>query len=144
MKKKEILLPFLTHPAYQKIAKIMKLTCAFMLILSLHVSAGTYSQDRITLKLQAADIKKALNTIERKSSYRFLYNEALVAKKPKINLDVTDEEVTTVLDQIFLGSGIAYRIMQNKLIVLKAAAEITDLKESRVNVLTKNWRGIIE
>ena len=132
MKKKEILLPFLTHPAYQKIAKIMKLTCAFMLILSLHVSAGTYSQDRITLKLQAADIKKALNTIERKSSYRFLYNEALVAKKPKINLDVTDEEVTTVLDQIFHGSGIAYRIMQNKLIVLKAAAEITDLKEIRV------------
>ena len=101
MKKKEILIPFLTHAAYQKIAKIMKLTCAFILILSLHVSAGTYSQDRITLKLQAADIKKALNTIERKTNYRFLYNEALVARKPKINLDVTNQEVTTVLDQIF-------------------------------------------
>ena len=133
MKKKEILIPFLTHAAYQKIAKIMKLTCAFILILSLHVSAGTYSQDRITLKLQAADIKKALNTIERKTNYRFLYNEALVARKPKINLDVTNQEVTTVLDQIFQGSGIAYKVMQNRLVVLKAAADITEVQEIRVS-----------
>jgi hypothetical protein len=36
----------------------MKLTFAFMLLACMHVSAGTYSQDRITMKLKAADIKE--------------------------------------------------------------------------------------
>jgi TonB-linked SusC/RagA family outer membrane protein len=119
MKKKETLLPFLKLPAYQKILKIMKLTCAFLLFACLHVSAGTYSQDRVTLQLKGTDIKKALKTIERKTSYRFLYNENLVMDKHKITLDVTNAEVTAVLDKIFDGSGIGYRVLDNKLVVLK-------------------------
>lgn len=113
----------------------MKLTTAFLLLACMHVWAGTYSQDRITLKLQGADIKKALSTIERKTSYRFLYNEALVANKPKISLDVTNAEVTSVLDQILQGSGIGYRVMDNKLVVLKSAAvgEKIEVQEVRVN-----------
>src|SRR5215212_8027 len=111
MKKKELLFPFLRHSSYQKLVRIMKLLSAFMLLICMHVSAGTYSQDRVTLKLKAADIKKALNTIERKTSYRFLYNEALLANKHKISLDVVNAEVTNVLEQIFEGSGIGYRVL---------------------------------
>ena len=61
MKKREKLLPFITPPSYQKIVKIMKLTCAFMLLACLHVSAGTYPQDRVSLKLNGTEIKQALN-----------------------------------------------------------------------------------
>lgn len=134
MKKRELLLPFLTNPVFQKISKIMKLTCALMLLACLHVSAGTYSQDRITLKLQSSDIKKALNTIERKTNYRFLYNESLVTKKSKINLDVTEAEITSVLDHIFQNMGISYRVLDNKLVVLKSASggEIMEVKEVRI------------
>ena len=113
----------------------MKLTFAFMLLACMHVSAGTYSQDRITLKLKAADIKKALNTIERKTSYRFLYNEALLANRNKVSIDVNNAEVTNVLEQIFEGSGIGYRVLENKLVVLKSgmANEAIRVQEVRVS-----------
>src|SRR5215211_4656417 len=131
MKKRETL-PFLKHPAYQKLLKIMKLSSAFLLLACLHVHAGTYSQERITIKLQAADIKKALNTIERKSSYRFLYNESLLSKKAKVNIEATNEEVTSILNQIFQGTGIGYRILQNNLVVLRMAEEAANIKELRI------------
>ena len=100
----------------------MKLTCALILIACLHVSAGTYSQDRITLKLGSVDIKKALAAIEKKSGYRFLFNESVMTNKPKVSVDVTNAEITTVLNDICINNGIAYRILQNNLIVLKDAA----------------------
>ena len=84
------------------------------------------------MKLQGDDIKKALTTIERKSSYRFLYNEALIANKARVNLEVTNADIATVLNQIFQGSGIGYRVLQSKLVVLRAAAEAENIKELRV------------
>jgi TonB-linked SusC/RagA family outer membrane protein len=88
----------------------------------MHVSAGTYSQDRITLKLGSADIKKVLAIIEKRSDYRFLFNEALMAGKPRVSVNVTDAEITTVLNDICLSNGIAYHILKNNLIVLKEAS----------------------
>jgi hypothetical protein len=92
--------------SYLKIARLMKLVCALMLLCCLHVSAGGYTQDRITLNLESADLKKVLVAIEKKSSYRFLYNQALFANKPKVDVHVTNAEITTVLNTIFSGSGI--------------------------------------
>lgn len=127
--------PFLYPPSVLKIIRIMKLTCVFVLLTCLHVSAKTYSQDLITLKVQAVNIKNVLSAIERKTSYRFLYNEALVANKQKVSLDVINSQVTTVLDQIFTNSGIGYRVLDNKLIVLKSApaGELVEVKEVRVS-----------
>ena len=106
-----------------------------MLIACLHVSAGTYSQDRITLKLGSADIKKVLAAIEKKSDYRFLFNESIMANKPRVTVNVTNAEITTVLNDICLNNGIAYHILKNNLIVLKEAAlgaeiEIPDIQVS--------------
>ena len=103
-----------------------------MFIACLHVSAGTYSQNRITLKLNSADIKKVLAAIEKKSDYRFLFNESIMANKPKVSVNVINAEITTVLNDICLNNGIAYRILQNNLIVLKDGSlglvtEIPDL-----------------
>lgn len=100
----------------------MKLTCALILIACLHVSAGTYSQDRITLKLGSADIKKVLAAIEKKSDYRFLFNESIMANKPRVSVNVTNADITTVLNDICLNNGIAYHILKNNLIVLKEAS----------------------
>jgi TonB-linked SusC/RagA family outer membrane protein len=137
MKKREKLLPFLTHPAYQKIAKIMKLTCAFMLLACIHVSAGTYSQDRVSLKLNGTEIKQALNTIERKTSYRFLYNEMLLLNKPRVSINVINAEVMDVLNQILNGSGIGFRLLNNKLVVLKPLNGNNQIQLQEVRVTGK-------
>lgn len=96
----------------------MKLMFLFIFLTCLQVSAKTYSQ-RITVNLQDADLKKALAIIERKSNYHFLYNEAVIANKPKIDINVKDAEITSVLDKILVANGINYRILENNLIVLR-------------------------
>jgi TonB-linked SusC/RagA family outer membrane protein len=113
----------------------MKLMCVLILIACLHVSAGTYSQDRITLKLNSAEIKKVLAAIEKKSDYRFLFNESIMVNKPRVTVNVANAEITTVLNDICLTNGIAYHILRNNLIVLKDAAlgqmmEIPDITVS--------------
>ena len=69
---------------YLKIARIMKLITALLLFTCLQVSARGWSQDRITLKMDATDIKKVLLAIEKKSDYRFLFTEDAVKGKPKV------------------------------------------------------------
>ncbi len=115
--------------------KVMKLTVSLILFACLQVSARTYSQDRITLRLEAAQIKKVLSAIEKKSDYRFLYNDDLLVNKPKVDVNVTNEEVTNVLDDIFSGNGIAYKVLDNKLIVLRAAVanEVVEIMDIRVS-----------
>lgn len=133
MKKNHYGLPVRGRPVQLKLIRIMKLTFAFLLLCCLHVSAGVVSQTRVTLKLDKVDLKNALAAIEKKSSYRFLYNEALVKNDMRITLNANNEEVTSVLDKILTGSPLTYQVMENYLVVLKhasAAAEIPDIRVS--------------
>ncbi|HEY0677806.1 MAG TPA: TonB-dependent receptor [Chitinophagaceae bacterium] len=115
----------------------MRLTAALILFACLHVSAGTLSQDRISLKLQSADLKKVLAAIEKKTDYRFLYNDALITNKPKVDINVTNEAVTAVLDQILQKTGIGYRVLDNKLVVLRPVAEDQPLDIQDVRITGK-------
>ena len=143
MKKREMSYAFNEHPRYLKIARIMKLTIVLTLFAFLQVSARTYSQERITLKLQSAELKKVLSTIEKKSNYRFLYNDAILSNQPKVNVDVTNEEVSHVLDFILANSGIGYKILENKMIVLKPveSSQVVEPVELRVTGTVRDSAG---
>jgi TonB-dependent starch-binding outer membrane protein SusC len=123
MKKNHYGLPARGRPVMLKLCRIMKLTFALILICCLHVSAGVVSQTRVTLKLDKVELKQALAAIEKKSSYRFLYNEALVRSGLKITLTANNEEVTSVLDRILSGTQLTYQLLENYLVVLKQAGE---------------------
>ena len=111
----------------------MKFVCAFMLLCSLHISAAGYTTERVTLNLESADLKKVLTEIQRKTSYRFLYNQALISNKSKVDIHVVDAEVTSVLNSLFEGKGIGYQILDNKLIVLKPSVNgQIEVREIRV------------
>src|SRR5438309_10870410 len=113
----------------------VKLTFLFVLLACIQVSAR--SQDRITINLQSTDLKKALTTIERKSNYHFLYNEAVIANKPKIDLSVRDAEINSVLDKILVANGISYRILNNNLVVLIAAGDHNEIAIADIRVSGK-------
>ena len=134
MKKNHYGLPARGRPVQLKLFRIMKLTFAFVLLCCLHVSAGVVSQTKVTLRLDKVELKKALATIEKKSSYRFLYNEALINADLRVSLNANNEEVTSVLDKIFTGTSVTYQVMENFLVVLKqagmAAAPVPDIRIS--------------
>ncbi|WEK37069.1 MAG: SusC/RagA family TonB-linked outer membrane protein [Candidatus Pseudobacter hemicellulosilyticus] len=103
----------------------MKLTAAILLITCLHVSAGVHSQSRITLNMESTDLKSVLAAIEKKTSYRFLYNQSLLSDDLRVNVRAADEEVLSVLDRLLLNTSLSYQLLQNNLIVLKKAGSGT-------------------
>ena len=107
------------HHRWLKFARIMKLTALCLLVACLQVSAGVYSQTRISLKLDNVNLKKAFTSIEKKSSYRFLYNQALVSENTNVDLTAVNEEVTSILDRILGNTSLSYEVLDNFLVVIK-------------------------
>jgi TonB-linked SusC/RagA family outer membrane protein len=107
------------HPNILTFLRIMKCTVAILLLACLQVSASGYSQNRITVKLHSVEMKTALSLIERKSDFRFLYNQELVSDLNRVEISAVNEEVTTVLDRLFENTPLSYQVLANNLVVLK-------------------------
>ncbi|MBO9199519.1 MULTISPECIES: TonB-dependent receptor [Niastella] len=102
----------------------MKLSFAIILLTCLHVSAGGFGQNRISVDFQSTQLKKALSFIERKSDFRFLYNENLVTNAPRITLTMVNAEVTEVLNRLLNNTGLSYQLMANNLVILKTSVAV--------------------
>ncbi len=122
-------------PGYRS-GRLMKLTGALLLICCLHVSAGGFTQDKVTLNAHSVELKKVLNEIQKQTSYRFLYNEALLTKK-KVDVNVTNADVSVVLNDVLSGKGIGYQILANKLIVLKSVADGVTIEVADIRITGK-------
>jgi TonB-linked SusC/RagA family outer membrane protein len=119
MKKIRTFPDFFGRPNLLKLALIMKLTVVILLVSALHVSAGVYSQSRVTINMQSADIKKVLAAIEQKTSYRFLYNQSLLASDQKVTVNAVNEEVLSVVTRLLQNTPLTYELLNNHLVVLK-------------------------
>lgn len=129
MEKKHSRIVSINTTGLLKVFMLMKLTIVFMLLTSLQLSAKVFSQNTITLKLQSADLKKALVQIEKKSSFRFLYNDDIVSSNQKVSFDADNMLVTDLLDNIFSGSALTYRVLNNNLVVVtKRNIETQDVR----------------
>ena len=96
----------------------MKLLIIFLFASFLHANAEGFSQQRVSLKVESADLKSVIGQIEKKSQYRFLYSPEILSKTGKISVNANNEYVPAILDKILEGSGISYKIMNGNLIVL--------------------------
>ncbi|MEO5594629.1 MAG: SusC/RagA family TonB-linked outer membrane protein, partial [Chitinophagaceae bacterium] len=130
--KKNYLVPLLfRRHDFLKTLLIMKLTTALLLFTCFQVSAKVYSQTRITLKLQSVELKKVLSLIERKSDFRFLYNDETVKSGMKVDVDANNTPVTDLLDKLFANRLLSYKILENNLVVITGKdMEVTETKVS--------------
>lgn len=115
----------------------MKLMIALLLIACLQVSAKGWSQDRITLKMSEAEIKKVLFAIEKRSDYRFLFSETAIKGKPRVNLDVVQAPIAEVLDRILANTGVSYKILGTNLVVLKEGVNAAAITSQEIKVSGK-------
>ncbi len=115
----------------------MKLTTALLLFACLQVSAKGWSQDRITLKMNATEIKKVLFAIEKRSDYRFLFTEEAIKGKPKVTVDVVQATVNEILDKVLANTGISYKVLGTNLVVLKENVSGTEMELQEIRVSGK-------
>ncbi|MCX6317828.1 MAG: TonB-dependent receptor [Bacteroidetes bacterium] len=137
MKKTETVAVSAKALIYLKIARIMKLTIALLLIACLQVSAKGWSQDKITLNMNETELKKVLFAIEKKSDYRFLFTEDIIKGKPRISVNVVNATLQEVLDKILANTGVTYKVLGSNLVVIKEGTDAAAITTQDVKITGK-------
>jgi hypothetical protein len=117
--KKKGMNAFLLSRQAKKLLLTMKLTFLMMMMGLLQVSATVYSQaTKFSFKAENKRVIEVLKEIEENSNFRFFYQNEQVNVERRVTLKVNNATVEEILDDVFKGQGIGYKVMEDFLIVL--------------------------
>ncbi|QGY43499.1 SusC/RagA family TonB-linked outer membrane protein [Maribellus comscasis] len=117
----------LNSRSVKKLLLTMKLTFLLLLIGLMQVSASVYSQStRFSFDLSDTKVVDVLKEIESKSEFRFFYQNEQIDVERKVNISVSDKTVEEILNELFNGYSIEYKIFSDKLILLGAEKAINN------------------
>ncbi|MBS1601373.1 MAG: TonB-dependent receptor [Bacteroidetes bacterium] len=102
----------------------MKLSMLFVLLGIFQARADVRAQGSITLNMQQTEIVKVLNKIEKKGEFRFLYNYELASLKKKVDVSFNNTDLKTVLQRLFAGTDLTYKLLENNLVVVMAGGGV--------------------
>jgi len=104
---------------WRKIGLVMKLTTIIYFICLMQVSATVYSQaTKFTFSMKNEQVVDVLRKIEDNSKFRFFYQNEQVNVNRRVTIKVNNATVEQILDEIFAGEGIGYKVMHDFLILL--------------------------
>jgi TonB-linked SusC/RagA family outer membrane protein len=118
MKKNRFIHEWDSH-SLMKTFRIMRITVFLLLASILQTFANdAYSQrTKLSLDFQGTKLVDALDEIESKTEFYFLFNEKLIDTGRKINMSVKNEKIDDVLEQLFAGTDVAYTVTDRKIIL---------------------------
>jgi len=104
----------------KKIARIMKLTTLFVLVVVLSVNATSYSQvTKLKLSLNNGFLVDALKQIEDQSDYYFYYNKDDIKEIRTDAVNVEDGDIKEVLQKLLQDTGLDYRMIDRYIVIKK-------------------------
>ncbi len=104
---------FMLNKAWRsKLLRTMRITITICLLwVSQVLALNTYSQNtRLSLNYSNISIRKVLQEIEDQTDFYFMYNGKFVDVERNVSIKVNDQPLTEVLDKLFVGTGISYKI----------------------------------
>jgi TonB-linked SusC/RagA family outer membrane protein len=116
----------------------MKLKILFIVILNTLAALTAIAQETVSLNLKSVDFKKVLKTIEKRSSYHFVYSDHKIPVNKKFTIKTSNQPVTGVLDELLANTGFAYKKLPNNLIVILLAGEQAESGQATGQVLDEN------
>ena len=109
---------------HRKLLLIMRLTAILTLVLTLQLSAKTYSQS-VTIKGKRLPLYDVFNSISRQTGYEFIYDEKLLEKAAPVNLNMNQASLTEVLNACLSSKLFNYSIV-DKTIVISPNTKVTE------------------
>jgi TonB-linked SusC/RagA family outer membrane protein len=106
---------------FNKLLLIMKLSVLLLFFTCLQLSAIVNSQT-VTLTAIDASLKSVLKEFHEQTGFNFFYDDDLLRKAGKVNIDLKDVPLEIALEECFEDSQIDYQIVDNT-IVLKSKPE---------------------
>jgi TonB-linked SusC/RagA family outer membrane protein len=116
---------FFNYKVLLKFIIIMKLTCFFIFITCLNVSASVFSQGKISMDVKKTKLSKVLKIIEEQSGYHFVYSSANVPVNKDVTMSVKNTHVSEILETIFSSTKLKFVISDNGLIIISRIQDIT-------------------
>ncbi len=113
-------------------------------LLSLFSFVEAYGQEqRVTVNLKNASLKEVFNAIEKQTTYRFSYRNAVVDNKEDISISQTNASVPTVLNEALKNRSLDYKIVSSKMIVVsdKETSVQPSGKSRKLSGVVKDEKG---
>ncbi|HSZ34373.1 MAG TPA: SusC/RagA family TonB-linked outer membrane protein, partial [Puia sp.] len=109
-----------------KITSFMK--CSFLLVFValLRFTANAAGQTPVSIHMKNVEINQVFATLEKESGYHFLFNSRLPDLNKLVNVDVDNADIGEVLKNIFTGTNLQYKMLDNKLIVISSSDFVDD------------------
>lgn len=111
-----------------KIPLTMKLlSVLFILSINVAFAAHSYAQ-QTTLSLDVTNKKviDVLDEIEKQSEFRFYYNSKLIDVDRTVTVKVKKRAVFSILDEIFSGHDVEYKVLDKDVILTEKARDTSD------------------
>jgi TonB-linked SusC/RagA family outer membrane protein len=110
--------------AWQKTIKIMKLVTVLLLTGIMQIHAAVYSQNVYNFNVNNISVKQMFKQIEKSSKYTFFYRLDQVNVDKKINVELQDASIETVMKHVLKNQQLTFQVVDD-IIIIKP----TDAKE---------------
>jgi TonB-linked SusC/RagA family outer membrane protein len=122
------------------ILKTMKLTTILLLFSLLNVTANSFSQNsRLSLSLKDVSIQEVLDVLEKSTDLKFLYRNESISDR-KTSIKTRNASVEDILNEVFEGTGISYKLLSNNLVVI-AEEELLEKQEIKITGKVSDVEG---
>ncbi|MBK6283311.1 MAG: TonB-dependent receptor [Draconibacterium sp.] len=96
----------------------------------MQVSATVYSQaTKFNFKAENKQVVDVLKEIEESSNFRFFYIREQVGVERQVTVKANGATVEQILDKLFDGQGISYKVMDDNLVLLSPDKSITTIEK---------------
>ena len=131
---------------YKKL-RIMKLSFILCFLCMLQAYATSYSQTAtISLSMNNVKIEKVLDKIEEQSEFVFLYNQELVDLTKNISIDVSDKNISEVLNILFGAENIDFTVQDRQIILsptgMTGASKLSPLQQITITGTVIDSEGL--
>jgi TonB-linked SusC/RagA family outer membrane protein len=98
---------------------MLKFILVLIIVSSLQAFSKGYGQSKINVSFQNVPLKKAFKEIEKKSDYRFLYNDDVLDKNSlPASLNVVNASLDEAMAALLANTNLVYRLNENNLVIL--------------------------
>ncbi|MCE5174196.1 MAG: SusC/RagA family TonB-linked outer membrane protein [Bacteroidales bacterium] len=121
----------------------IKLQIRFLLVCILFFCSAFNSFSQITVNVKDKTIRQIIKVIENKSDYKIFYNDDFTALNKVVSLNVKDASIDHVMNILFKGSGISWKMKENKQIVL-VPEKVSDQTNQTSDFQTHKLTGVVK
>ncbi len=127
----------------KKIPLCMKLSALLLFIgIVLAQAEPAYSQTALlTLNVENRTVQEVLDEIEKQSDFHFFYNNKQVNTARVVTLRTDRKNVFNVLEQLFAGTGITYKVLDKSIILSPAEVLEAQQQAKEITGVVKDAKG---